>query len=177
MIITETKLKGAFLIDIERIEDERGFFARSWDKKIFEEYEMNTNIVQTSIAFSKKRGTLRGMHYQRSPYEETKLIRCTQGSIYDVLLDLRPLSHTFKKWFSIELNKDNHKIIYVPKGFAHGYQTLDDNTEVFYQMTQIHMSDYENGIRWDDPKFSILWPNGDKIISQKDNSWDLHNSY
>lgn len=175
MIITETNLKGSFIVEIEKLEDERGFFARTWDKKIFNDYGINAKLVQASIAYSIKKGTLRGMHYQITPYEETKLIRCTRGKIYDVIIDLRSKSSTFKKWFSIELSQDNHKMIYLPKGFAHGYQTLEDNTEVFYQMSEIHMSEYEHGVHWNDPAFSISWPIENKTISTKDNTWKFLN--
>ena len=175
MIFTETILKGAFIIEPEKIEDSRGFFARTWDQKKFEENRLNQRLVQCSISFSKKRGTLRGMHYQISPYEEIKLVRCTRGKIYDVIVDLRIESKTFRKWIGVELNEENHKIMYVPNGFAHGFQTLLDNTEVFYQMSQIHMPTHERGIRWDDKKIEISWPVESKIISEKDSSWEYIN--
>lgn len=176
MIFTKTKLKGAFVIDPEKLEDERGFFARVWDKKQFRKNDLNTELAQCSISFSKKKGTLRGMHYQIHPYEEAKLIRCTRGKIYDVIIDLRPKSETFKQWFGVELDFENHKMIYIPEGFAHGFQTLENNTEIFYQMSQIHIPEYERGLRWDDPIFNIKWPIKDKIISEKDRKWNLYDA-
>jgi len=171
MIFTETEFEGVFVIELEPITDERGFFARSWDSKIFQEKNLNSTTVQCNISLTKKKGTLRGMHYQTSPYAEVKIIRCTQGSLYDVIIDLRPNSKTFKKWFGIELNPENHKMLYVPEGFAHGHQTLEDNTELFYQVSQFYMPKYEGGVRWNDLAFQIKWPIKDPIISGKDSSW------
>ena len=128
MIFIETNLKGSFIIEPEKIEDERGFFARTWDKEIFEKRGLNPKLVQCNISFNKKKGTLRGMHYQIAPYEEAKLVRCTKGSVFEVMIDLRPKSETFKKWESVELNSENYKMLYVPEGFALGFQTLEDNT-------------------------------------------------
>ncbi|MDY7076058.1 MAG: dTDP-4-dehydrorhamnose 3,5-epimerase [Chloroflexota bacterium] len=172
MIFTETKLKGAFIIEIEMRGDERGFFARSWCQKEFEAHGVNLNWVQANIAFSKNRGTLRGLHYQIAPYEEAKLMRCTRGAIYDVIVDLRPESPTHKQWIGVELSADNHRMLYVPEGFAHGYQTLMDNTETFYPVSQFYAPEYERGVRWDDPAFDIKWPETDeRIVSDKDKSW------
>ena len=171
MIFSKTKFEGVFVIELEPIKDERGFFARSWDTKIFQEKNLNSAIVQCNISISNKKGTLRGMHYQTSPYAEVKIIRCTQGSLYDVIIDLRPNSKTFKKWFGIELNPENHKSLYVPEGFAHGHQTLKDETELFYQVSQVYMPKYEGGVRWNDPNFQIKWPIKDPTISEKDSSW------
>ena len=168
MIFNKTNFRGVFIIEIEREEDERGFFARIWDKKEFERHNINSKIIQCSISFNKKKGTLRGMHYQVSPYEETKLVRCTRGKIFDVIIDLRRESSTFKQWFGIELSDENHKMIYVPKGFAHGFQTLKNNTEVFYQISEKYMSRYSRGIRWNDKAFKIKWPLKPTIISKKD---------
>ena len=168
MIFKETELKGAFIIQIEPIEDERGFFARSWCKKEFEQYGLNCNLVQCNISFNKKRGILRGMHYQIEPYKETKLVRCIRGAIYDVIIDLRPESKTYKQWIGIELTSENRKILYVPEGFAHGFQTLENNTEVFYQVSEFYNPKYEKGVRWDDEVFGIKWPIKEKIISDKD---------
>jgi len=168
MIFTETKLKGAYIIELEKLEDERGFFARTWDKKIFAEHGLNAKIVQSSISFNKKKGTLRGLHYQISPYEETKVICCTKGKIFDVIIDLRSNSKTFKQWFSIELSPENYKMLYAPEEVAHGFQTLKDNTEVFYQISQYYMPTYAKGIRWNDEEFNIKWPLTEKIISEKD---------
>lgn len=172
MVFTETKLKGAFIIDIEQIEDERGFFARSWCKEELDEYGLNSNLVQCNISFNKKKGTVRGMHYQIRPYEETKIVRCTKGAIYDVIIDLRPNSKTLNQWISVELTEKNRKMLYVPKGFAHGFQTLEDNTEIFYQMSEFYCSNYSKGIRWDDPHFNIKWPyEENRTISLKDRNW------
>ncbi len=171
MIFTETKLKGSFVIELEKIEDKRGFFARIWDKKKFEEHGLDSNFVQCSISFSKKKGTVRGMHYQNVPHEEAKLIRCTKGKIFDVIIDLRPQSKTFKEWVGMELSDKNYKMLYAPKGFAHGFQTLVDNTEVFYQVSQYYMSDYSKGVRWNDPAFGIKWILTPTVISKRDQSY------
>ena len=168
MIFIETELSGAHIIEPENLEDERGFFARVFDKKEFEDRGLNTEYVQTSISFNKQKGTFRGMHYQIEPFEEEKLVRCTKGKIFDVILDLRPQSKTFKKWTSVELSEDNHKIIYIPKGFAHGFQTLENNSEIFYEISQYYNSDYSKGIKWDDPSFDIKIPLDISIISKKD---------
>ena len=172
MIFTETKLKGAFIIEIEKREDERGFFARAWCKKEFEAHGLTSHMVQANIAFSRKKGTLRGMHYQASPYEEAKLIRCIKGGIFDVIIDLRPDSPTYKEWFGLQLISDNYKMLYAPEGFAHGYKTLIDKTEAFYQVTQFYAPESERGVRWDDPAFDIEWPEpNDLVISEKDKNW------
>lgn len=168
MIFTETKLKGAFLIDIDKHEDERGFFARSWCMDEFAEQGLNDRLVQCNISFNKKRGTLRGMHYQAQPYEEAKLVRCTMGALYDVIIDLRSDSPTFKEWFSVELTAQNHGALYVPEGFAHGFQTLVDDTEVFYQMSEFFHPECARGVRWDDPAFRIPWPIARPILSKQD---------
>jgi len=169
MKFTETKLKGAFIIEIELIKDERGFFARTWCKKEFSEYGLNPNLAQCNISFNKKKGTIRGMHYQDDPYQEAKLVRCTRGSIFDVIIDIRPDSNTFQKWISVELTSTNQKMLYIPEGFAHGFQTLEDNTEVFYQMSEYYHPECARGIRWDDPKLGITWPDVEhRIISGND---------
>lgn len=171
MIFTEIELKGSYIIEIEKLEDERGFFARSWDKKQFEEMGLNSNLKQCNISFNKKKGTLRGMHYQDVPYSEAKLVRCTKGKIFDVIIDLRENSKTFHKWIGIELSDIDYKMLYIPEGFAHGFQTLEDNTEVFYQMSQVHMSEYSRGIRYDDKRFKISWPLPNPIVSKQDLLW------
>ena len=168
MIFTETKLNGAFVIEVKKLEDKRGFFARSWDDEIFREKALNTHLVQCNISFSKKKGTLRGMHYQESPFQEAKLVRCTKGKIFDVIVDLRQNSLTENEWFGIELSESNHKMLYVPEGFAHGFQSLEDNTEIFYQVSQKYMPKYERGKRWDDRTFKIPWPILPPILSDKD---------
>lgn len=171
MKFNKTKLKDVYVIELEKIEDERGFFLRSWDNEIFKQQNLNTKIVQCNISFNKKKGTLRGLHYQSSPYEETKLVRCTRGKVYEVVLDLRKKSKTYKQWISIELNQDDYKILYVPEGFALGLQTLEDNTEIFYQMSQFYKPEFSRGVRWNDPSFKIDWHLEPKEISKKDQSW------
>jgi dTDP-4-dehydrorhamnose 3,5-epimerase len=172
---TETKLKGAFIIDIEPVEDERGFFARSFCQNEFATYGLKTNFVQCNISFNKKKGTLRGMHYQVSPHEETKLVRCTRGAIYDVIVDLRPDSFTYKQWAAVDLTEDNWRMVYLPGGVAHGFQTLHDNTEVFYHMSGFHHPECARGIWWDDPEFGIKWPMKPLVISPIDESYKLFN--
>ncbi|MEE3719732.1 dTDP-4-dehydrorhamnose 3,5-epimerase [Tumidithrix elongata RA019] len=174
MKFTETKLNGAYVIDIEPIEDERGFFARSWCQHEFVERGLNPNLVQCNISFNLKKGTLRGMHYQVKPHEEAKLVKCTSGAIYDVIVDIRPESATFKEWIAVELSAENHKMLYIPEGFAHGFQTLTDNTEVFYQMSDFYHPESARGIRWDDPIFAIDWSLTESlIISLKDRQYLL----
>ena len=168
MIFTETKLKGAFVIELEPIQDERGFFARTWCRKEFETHGLNPNLVQCNTSFNKKKGTLRGMHYQTAPHEEAKLIRCTMGAVYDVIIDLRIKSATFKEWFSLELTSTNRKSLYFPEGVAHGFLTLVDNSEVFYQMSVCYNPECASGIRWNDPAFAITWPDKASIISEQD---------
>ena len=175
MIFTETKLKGAYVVEPKIVEDERGFFARTWDQKEFERIGLNSKLVQCNISFNKKKGTLRGMHYQLSPYQEAKLVRCTRGTIYDVIIDLKPESKTFTEWFGIELSEKNCKMLYIPEGFAHGFQTLQDDAEVFYQMSEFFRPDYARGIRWDDETFQIKWPLKPTVISKKDSSYELFN--
>ena len=171
MIFIETKLKGAFVIEPERLEDKRGFFARTWCKREFEDHGVNPNLVQCNISFNKKRGTLRGMHHQVAPHEEAKLVWCTIGAIYDVIIDLRPNSPTFKEWFSVELTAKNRKMIYIPEGFSHGFMTLKDNTEVFYQMSEFYAPECARGVRWNDPAFDIVWPGDVTVISERDNQY------
>ena len=168
MIFHETFLEGAFVIEIQKINDNRGFFGRSWCKNEMEKRGLNGNVVQTNTSFSSKKGTLRGMHYQKHPYEETKLIRCTKGAIYDVIIDLRKGSPTYLHWFGIELTADNYKMLYVPEKFAHGFITLKDNTEVTYQVTQFYTPGAESGIRFNDPRLKINWPVPVTMISEKD---------
>ncbi|BAQ63637.1 dTDP-4-dehydrorhamnose 3,5-epimerase [Geminocystis sp. NIES-3709] len=173
MIFFETKLKGAYIIKPEKITDERGFFARSFCQKEFNKYSLNSNFVQCNISYNKIKGTLRGMHYQNLPYPEAKLVRCTQGAIYDVIIDLRKNSPTFKHWIGEKLTAKNHKMIYIPEGFAHGFQTLEDDSEVFYQMSEFYYPECAKGIKFDDPNFKIEWPIINKIISERDISYHL----
>jgi len=169
----ETKLKDVFIVELEKTEDERGFFARSWDNEIFKQQNLNTKIVQCNISFNKKKGTLRGLHYQVFPYEETKIVRCTRGSVYEVVLDLRIKSKTYKQWQSIELSQDDYKMLYVPEGFALGFQTLKDNTELFYQMSEKYVPKSSRGIHYEDPEFKIEWPLKVQVISERDMSFEL----
>lgn len=168
MIFTETKLKGAYIIDVKRIEDERGFFGRSFCQKEFEAYGLTNDIRQTNVSYNKKKGTLRGMHMQLAPNEETKLVRCTRGAIYDVIIDMRPDSETYKQWIGVELTADNYRMLFVPEGFAHGFITLEDNTDVTYQVTEFYTPGAEKGVRWNDPAFNIQWPIEPVVISEKD---------
>lgn len=172
MIFKETRLKGSYVIEIEPIRDERGFFSRAWCKDEFDKNGLNSNLVQSNLSYNKKKGTLRGMHYQLIPYEEAKLVRCVKGAIYDVIIDLRKNSPTYKQWIGVELTESNGKALYVPEGFAHGFQTLEDETYVFYQVTERYTPGAEMGIRWNDSQFNIQWPGeGKRIISVKDESW------
>ncbi len=164
----ETKLKGAYIISLEPLTDERGFFARSFCQEEFEKHGLNLRIVQCDISYNKKKGTLRGMHYQEAPYEEAKLVSCVRGLMYDVIIDLRPNSPTHSQWFAEELSFENNKMIYIPKGFAHGFQTLEDDSVVYYQMSEFYHPECARGVRWDDPAFGIKWPVKPKIISDKD---------
>ncbi len=171
VIFTETELRGSYVIQPERQEDERGFFARVWCQKEFHEHRLDITVVQCNVSFNKKRGTLRGMHYQAHPHAEVKVIRCTKGSIYDVIVDLRPDSPTYKRYISVFLSADNHKVLYVPTGFAHGFQTLEDHTEVFYHMSEFYTPESARGFRWNDPAFHIVWPDDTRTISSKDLSY------
>lgn len=173
MKFLNTKLDGAYIIELEKIEDDRGFFSNIWEKNQLEEKKLNVNLTECNVVYNKKKGTIRGLHYQISPYEGAKLIRCTKGKILDITLDLRPNSKTFKKWISVELSADNYKLNYVPEGCAHGYQTLEDNSEVFYWMSQVYKLEYERGIKFSDPSFNISFPIEKITISKKDASWKL----
>jgi dTDP-4-dehydrorhamnose 3,5-epimerase len=172
MIFTKTKLADAYLIDVEPHEDERGFFARAWCEQEFAEHGLETKVVQCNVSYNRLRGTLRGMHFQAPPHEEVKLVRCTRGAIYDVIVDLRPDSPTFKQWLGVELTADNRRVLYVPKGFAHGYQTLTDDSEVFYQVSEFYTPSAEGGVRWNDPAFGIEWPEPERaLLSNRDMHW------
>jgi len=161
------------IIELEPHVDERGFFSRSWCRNESEAHGLNAQVLQCNIAFSRKRGTLRGMHYQNAPHGECKLVRCTAGAIYDVILDIRPGSPTRYKWFGLQLTPDNRRMIYVPEGFAHGYQALTDNSEVFYQVSQFYNKEASRGVRWNDPAFGIKWPLEDPILSEQDSTFAL----
>jgi len=205
MLFTETKLKGAYIIDLEKLQDERGFFARSWCQREFEAHGLNPRLAQCNISFNSKKGTLRGMHYQTKPFEEAKLVRCVRGSIYDVIIDIRPDSATYRQWIGVELSSPRfhlpssispfpvdsspltahgspstahslqlttgYKMLYIPEGFAHGFLTLEDDTEVFYQMSEFYSPESARGIRWNDPAFGIHWPLEPQVISDRDRSY------
>ncbi|MEW5802912.1 MAG: dTDP-4-dehydrorhamnose 3,5-epimerase [bacterium] len=171
MKFTETRLKGAYSIEVEPIYDERGFFGRYWCRKEFEKQGIDFTIVQCNISYNKKKGTLRGMHYQAAPHEEAKLVSCIRGAIYDVMIDLRPDSPTYGQWHAGELCAENHKMFYIPKGFAHGFQALEDKTEIFYQMSEFYYPECAYGVRWDDPIFGIEWPLKNVTLSDRDKSY------
>jgi dTDP-4-dehydrorhamnose 3,5-epimerase len=171
MKITHLPLSGAHLVELEPVADERGFFARTWCAEEFRTYGLNPTLAQCSISFNKRRGTLRGLHYQEEPHAEAKLVRCTAGAIQDVILDLRPASNSFGKWFAVELTSANRKMLYVPEGLAHGFQTLIDDTEVFYQISVNYHPESGRGVRWNDPLFGIEWPIQDPTISRRDQSF------
>ena len=168
MKFKELSLNGAFSVEVNRLEDERGFFGRLWCAEEFRSHGLNTNLVQSNVSFSSKKGTLRGMHFQNPPFQETKLVRCTRGSVFDVIVDLRPDSPTYCKWEGLELNADKRNMIYVPEGFAHGFITLEDNCEVYYLVTEYYNKEYESGVRYNDPAFNIDWPVDVAEISAKD---------
>lgn len=170
MIFKELELNGAFLIDLEKKEDPRGFFARIFCNKEFQERGLVAQFVQCNESYSKKVGTIRGMHYQVQPYAEAKLIRCIYGAIFDVMIDLRPTSATYLKWIGVKLTATSRQLIYVPPGFAHGFQTLMNHSEVFYQVSMPFTPQAERGIRWNDSAFNIRWPLSVSVISGKDQS-------
>lgn len=171
MIFRPTELPGAYVIEPERHEDVRGYFARTFCEKEFAARGLETRVVQCSVSFNRRRGTVRGMHYQAAPFEEVKLVRCSRGAIYDVIIDLRQDSPTFKKHFAVQLDEQNGKTVYVPGGLAHGFQTLEDDTEVFYQMSQIYSAGHARGVRWNDRAFGIHWPEADSTIVDRDRSY------
>jgi len=168
MRFAETPLSGVYLIDPEPVGDQRGYLARTFCTAEFAVQGLETKLVQCTLSFSPRKGTLRGMHYQAPPFEEGKLVRCTRGSVFDVVLDLRRSSPTFLHWVSAVLSADNHRLVFVAKGCAHGFQTLEDDTEVFYQMTECYHPESSRGVRWDDPAFAIDWPKDDRLISPGD---------
>jgi dTDP-4-dehydrorhamnose 3,5-epimerase len=172
MIFRETELKGAYLIEPERMQDERGYFARTWCRRELEEHGLNSSLAQCGTSYNKSKSTLRGMHFQAAPHAEAKLIRCTRGSIWDVIIDLRGESATYKRYTSATLSGANGFMLYVPEGFAHGFQTLEDEAEVLYQMSEFYRPEAARGVRWNDPAFAIEWPAADRrIISERDNNW------
>jgi dTDP-4-dehydrorhamnose 3,5-epimerase len=171
VIFTETALPGAFIIEPELREDERGFFARAWCREEFEAHGLDPRLVQVNLSWNHSAGTLRGMHYQRAPHGEAKLVRCTRGRIWDAIVDLRPASPAFGRWVGVELSARNRAMLYVPEGFAHGYLTLEDDTEVLYQVSEFYTPGAEGGVRHDDAAFAIAWPVPITVISDKDRAW------
>ncbi len=172
MIFHETKLKGVFEIHIEPHQDDRGFFARSWCQKEFEDHGLNARLVQCNISRNDRKGTLRGIHYQATPHTEAKLVRCTAGAVYDVALDIRPNSPTFGQWFGTTLTAENHHMLFIPDGCAHGLLTLEDNSEICYQMSEFYHPDLSRGVRWNDPSFKIAWPAAVEVISDRDRAYE-----
>lgn len=171
MIFVETKLKGAYIIELQKHEDHRGFFARSWDGNILEQHGLNSKVIQQNIAFSKVKGTIRGPHYQKAPHQETKIVRCTRGTIFDVIVDLRPDSTTFRQWLGVKLTMDDYKVLYIPKGFAQGFQSLEANSEIMYLVSEVYTPAAEAGIRYNDPSIGIEWPVPVSMITEKDKNW------
>lgn len=172
MIFRDTALPGAYVIEPERHEDERGFFARTWCRREFAARGLNTQVVQCNVSFNRRKGTLRGLHYQVAPHEEAKLVRCTRGAVYDVIVDLRPRSPAFLRWIAVRLGAEDGRMVYVPEGCAHGFQTLEDDTEVFYQMSEFYAPECARGVRWDDPAFGIEWPAvAERVLSARDRTF------
>ena len=171
MTFHETRLPGVFEIQLEPKADDRGFFARTWCRAEFEAQGLHPRLVQCSVSFNTRKGTLRGMHYQAPPHAEAKLVRCTRGAIYDVVIDLRPDSTTYKKWTAVDLTSDKRNMMYVPLGCAHGFLTLTDESEVFYQMSEFYCAEAARGVRWNDPTFRVTWPGPVQVISERDRTY------
>ncbi len=171
MLFKATKIEGSWIVDPQRMSDERGYFARAWCAKEFEDHGINPKMCQLNHSYSSKRGTLRGMHYQIDPDSEMKAVRCVKGAFFDVIIDLRPESKTYKQWFGYELNEENKSMLIVPEGCAHGFLTLRDDSEAFYFASAAYNQKSERGIRWNDPSFKIKWPFHPIVISSKDRSW------
>ena len=168
MKFRKTGFEGLFVIELERLADSRGFLARSWCAREFADHGLEIAVAQCNISYNEKRGTLRGLHFQEKPFEEDKIVRCTKGLIYDVAVDLRSKSPTFRRWFAVELSEENRQAFFIPKGFAHGFQTLVDGSEVLYQMSEFYHPEAQAGVRWNDPAFGIRWPLPKAILSPKD---------
>ena len=171
MIMRPTSLHGAYVIDLEKREDSRGFFARAWCRREFEQHHLVPDLVQANLSYNTIKGTLRGMHYQAEAYGEVKLVRCTRGRLYDVIIDVRPESPSYGRWLGVELTADNRLMLYVPAGFAHGYETLEDDTEALYLVSEYYTPVAERGVRYDDPAFKIVWPLPVTSVSEKDQKW------
>lgn len=173
MIFRETRLPGAYLVEIEPRGDDRGLFARTWCRREFADHRLETEFVQSSISVTTLRGTIRGLHYQRPPHGEVKLVSCVRGAIYDVIVDLRPGSPTFRQWLRVEMTGGSHQMLYIPREFAHGFQTLEDDTEVSYMVSAFYAPDAATGVRYDDPALGIDWPMPVTEISERDRAWPL----
>jgi len=173
MIFTATRIAGAEIIDIAPHHDERGFFARTWCRNELGDRGLVTALAQESVSFNKRRGTLRGLHYQQAPHAETKIVRCTRGAIFDVIVDLRADSPTYLRWLGVELSAENRRALYIPEGLAHGFQTLADDSEIFYQISEFYAPQAAAGCRYDDPAFAIAWPLPVAVISERDRSWPV----
>jgi len=172
MKFEKTEVAGVVVIELEKIQDARGYFSRTFCRREFETHGLATSLVQANTALSRHKGTLRGMHYQAAPYGEAKLVRCIRGAIFDAVVDLRPASPTYCRWFGVELTEDNGRMLYFPEGFAHGYQTLQDDSELSYMVSQFYTPEAEKGVRWNDPRFNIAWPIVDGVLlSEKDRQW------
>jgi dTDP-4-dehydrorhamnose 3,5-epimerase len=171
MIFKPTSLVGAFIVEPELHRDVRGFFARTWCREEFAARGLNPTLAQCSLSFTERRGTVRGMHYQDAPHQEAKLVRCARGAVHDVIVDLRPHSPTFRHHFAVELRRGSYRMLYVPEGVAHGFQTLEDDTEVAYQISEFHRPEAARGVRWDDPAFAIPWPEPVRLVSDRDRSY------
>jgi len=171
MVFQETEIVGVFTVSLDLLRDERGFFARTWCEREFSDHGLNPKLVQCSISFNKRKGTLRGVHFQAEPHCEAKLVRCTRGSIFDVALDLRPQSPTYLRWMGVDLTEENHRALYIPEGCAHGFLSLEDDAEVFYQMSESYHPESARGVRWNDPVFGIRWPGSVEVISERDRTY------
>lgn len=173
MKFIETPLAGAYVVELEKREDERGFFARAFCVDEFAAHGLNTTVKQSNLSGSAQKGTTRGLHYQVAPMGEVKFIRCIKGAVFDVLVDMRPESSTYLKWFGLELSAQNQRAIYIPEGFAHGHQTLEDDSQIMYLTSQVYSPEHERGVRWNDPKVNVQWPLAPTVVSDKDQSWPL----
>jgi dTDP-4-dehydrorhamnose 3,5-epimerase len=173
MLFKEATLPGVYVVEPERINDQRGFFARIWCKSELQRHGLKSELAQSNVGFSYRKGTLRGLHFQRHPYAEVKIVRCTRGAIFDVVADVRPGSPSYKRWFGVELSDENGRMIYVPEGFAQGYITLKDNTEMMYHTSKLYQAEAACGVRYNDPAFNIQWPLVATVISEQDRNWPL----
>jgi dTDP-4-dehydrorhamnose 3,5-epimerase len=173
MVLTETRIAGAFVVEVAPARDERGLFARTFDRDVFAAHGLAADVIQTSISFNARAGTLRGLHYQAEPHGEEKLVRCVRGRVHDVIVDLRPGSATYREWLGIDLDEESRTALYVPRGCAHGFQTLTDGAELLYMMSTPYVPEAARGVRWDDPAFGIAWPSppGPRVMSERDRGY------